>query len=111
VGTVFKPFQLEADAGSKLAIDLANGKKPTFSKKDTYGVPFQALNPIVITKDNVQEALDKGAAKYSDVCSGDTKAACDKAGIKAPKEATVASGGRAAEDRRTTTVPRICSGT
>src|SRR4051794_2344649 len=84
VGTVFKPFQLEADAGSKLAIDLANGKKPTFNKKDTYGVPFQALDPIVIKKDNVQEALDKGAAKYSDVCSGDTKKACDKAGIKAP---------------------------
>jgi len=84
VGTVFKPFQLEADAGSKLAIDLANGKKPAFNKKDTYGVPFEALDPIVITKDNVQEALDKGAAKYSDVCSGDTKAACDKAGIKAP---------------------------
>jgi D-xylose transport system substrate-binding protein len=84
VGTVFKPFQLEADAGSKLAIDLANGKKPTFAKKDTYGVPFQALDPIVITKDNVQEALDKGAAKYSDVCSGDTKKACDEAGIKEP---------------------------
>lgn len=84
VGTVFKPFQLEADAASKLAIQLVNGEKPAFDKKDTYGVPFQALEPIVIKKDNVQEALDKGAAKYSDVCSGDTKKLCDAAGLKEP---------------------------
>jgi len=84
VGTVYKPFQLEADAASKLAIDITSGKKPTFAKKDTFGVPFQALTPIVITKKNVQEALDKGAAKYSDVCSGDVKATCAKLGLKAP---------------------------
>ncbi|MDQ1530574.1 MAG: D-xylose transport system substrate-binding protein [Microbacteriaceae bacterium] len=84
VGTVFKPFTLEADAASKLAIDLTQGKKPTFPKKDTFGVPFQALQPIVITQKNVQEALDKGAAKYSDVCAGDAKAACTKFGIKQP---------------------------
>jgi D-xylose transport system substrate-binding protein len=84
VGTVYKEYPREADAASKLVIDLANGKKPTFPKKDTYGVPYQALDPLVVKKDNVQEAIDKGAAKYSDVCSGDTKALCDKAGIKAP---------------------------
>jgi D-xylose transport system substrate-binding protein len=84
VGTIYKPFQLEAGAASKLAIQVTSGEKPTFPKKDTYGVPFQALTPIVITQKNVQEALDKGAAKYSDVCSGDVKAACAKFGIKGP---------------------------
>jgi len=81
-GTIFKPFQLEADAASKLAIDLVNKKKPTFDKKDTYGVPFQALEPIVIKKADVQKLIDAKAVKYSDVCTGDVKAACDKAGIK-----------------------------
>jgi D-xylose transport system substrate-binding protein len=77
-GTVFKPFQLEAAAGSKLAIDLVNGKKPTFPKKDVYGTPFQALQPIVIHQDNVQQVIDQGGAKYSDVCTGDVVAACKK---------------------------------
>ena len=81
-GTIFKPFQLEADAASKLAIDLVNKKKPSFDKKDTYGVPFQALEPIVIKKADVQKLIDAKAVKYSDVCTGDVKAACDKAGIK-----------------------------
>ena len=77
-GDVFKPFQLEASAASKLAIDLLNGKKPTFSKKDTTGVPFLALNPIVIHQKNVQTVIDQGGAKFSDVCTGDVVAACKK---------------------------------
>jgi D-xylose transport system substrate-binding protein len=81
-GTIFKPFTLEADAASKLAIDLVNKKKPTFSKKDTFGVPFEALQPIVIKKADVQKLIDAKAVKFSDVCTGDVKAACDKAGIK-----------------------------
>ena len=81
-GSVFKPYQLEAEAASKLAIQLIGGEKPTFDKKDTTGVPFQALEPILVKKDNVQVVIDQGGAKYSDVCTGDVKSICDKAGIK-----------------------------
>ncbi len=77
-GTVFKPFQLEADAASKLAIQLLQGKKPTFSKKDTTGVPFEALQPVVIHANNLQTVLDDGGAKYSDVCTAAVLAACKK---------------------------------
>jgi D-xylose transport system substrate-binding protein len=81
VGSVFKPYQLEADAASKLAIDLINGKKDTVAKKDTFGVPFVALQPIVVTQKNVQTVIDKKGAKYSDVCTGDVVAACKKFGV------------------------------
>ena len=77
-GTVFKPFQLEASAASKLGIELINGKKPTINKKDTYGVPFLALQPVVVYAKNVQTVIDQGGAKYSDVCAGNAVEACKK---------------------------------
>jgi len=80
-GTVFKPFQKEASAASKLAIQLVNGQKPTFDKKDVYGVPFEALQPIVVTAKNAQVIIDSGADKYSDICTGDVVAACKKYGL------------------------------
>ena len=80
-GTVFKPFQLEATAASKLAIQLLKGEKPTFDKKDTTGVPFEALQPIVVHADNLQTVIDQGGAKYSDVCTAALAAACKKYNI------------------------------
>lgn len=77
-GTVYKPFGLEAEAATKLAISLMKGEKPTVEKKTDDGTPFIAENPIVVTTANVQKVIDDGAAKYSDVCTGDVVAACRK---------------------------------
>jgi D-xylose transport system substrate-binding protein len=80
-GTVYKPFKLEADAASKLAIELLKGKKPT-EPNSLYGKPFIAVTPISITADKVETVVTAGDAKASDICTADVAAACAKYGVK-----------------------------
>jgi D-xylose transport system substrate-binding protein len=79
--TVYKPFSVEADAASKLAIDLLSGKKPTEAKSNN-GVPFLALSPILIKAADVVKVVTAGDAKASDICTADVAAACAKYGVK-----------------------------
>jgi D-xylose transport system substrate-binding protein len=80
-GTVYKPYQLEAQATVKLGQQLLQGQKPTVDKKAPDGTPFIAETPTVVTVKNMQQVFDDGNAKISDVCTGNVKAACEKAGI------------------------------
>ena len=80
--TVYKPFQLEATASVDLAQKLANGEKPAADKKTDDGVPFLAMTPVVVTKENMQTVFDDGNAKVAEVCTGEVAAACTAAGIK-----------------------------
>jgi D-xylose transport system substrate-binding protein len=79
--TVYKPFKLEADAASKLAIQLLKGQKPSVSTS-LYGKPFIATTPILVTPDKVQSVVDAGDAKASDICTGAVAAACTQYGVK-----------------------------
>jgi D-xylose transport system substrate-binding protein len=79
--TVYKPYKLEADAASKLAIELLKGKKPSVADK-LYGKPFIAQTPILITADKVEQVVTAGDAKASDICTADVAAACAKYGVK-----------------------------
>jgi D-xylose transport system substrate-binding protein len=79
--TVYKPYKLEADAASKLAISLLNGEKPKVDK-DLYGKPFIATTPINITADKVQTVVDAGDADAAEICTGDVAAACTQYGVK-----------------------------
>lgn len=79
--TVYKPYKLEADAASKLAIELLKGKKPSVSDS-LYGKPFIAVTPILITADKVEQVVTAGDAKASDICTADVQAACAKYGVK-----------------------------
>jgi len=79
--TVYKPFTLEANAASSLAIQLLKGKKPTESNS-LYGKPFIAVVPINITADKVETVVTAGDAKASDICTADVAAACTKYGVK-----------------------------
>ena len=79
--TVYKPFTLEANAASGLAIQLLKGKKPTESNS-LYGKPFIAVVPINITADKVETVVTAGDAKASDICTADVAAACTKYGVK-----------------------------
>jgi len=81
-GTVYKPFGLEAKAASDLAISLLKGDKPTVDKKLDDGTPYIAVTPITIGPDNVQDVIDGGDAKASDICTGDVAAACAEHGVK-----------------------------
>jgi len=81
-GTVYKPFGLEAKAASDLAISLLKGDKPTVEKKLDDGTPYIAVTPITIGPDNVQDVIDGGDAKASDICTGDVAAACAEHDVK-----------------------------
>ncbi|MBK6885429.1 MAG: substrate-binding domain-containing protein [Tetrasphaera sp.] len=81
VATVYKPFQLEAKAAVDLAMQLIAGTKPDAPSKDTTGVPFFPQTPVVVTSANMKQVFDDGNAKFSEVCTGDVKALCEKAGI------------------------------
>ncbi len=80
--TVYKPFTLEAEAASNLAIKLLNGETVTVDKKLDDGTPYIAVTPILVGPKEVQQVIDAGDASYAEVCAGDVKAKCDDAGIK-----------------------------
>jgi D-xylose transport system substrate-binding protein len=87
--TIYKDATAEANAAAKLAVALIKGTDPgaTQTSHDPKGnrdVPSILLKPELITIDNVGRPIETGAVPYTDVCSGDVKALCDKAGIKAP---------------------------
>jgi D-xylose transport system substrate-binding protein len=86
--TVYKAIKKEADAAAALASalingedasDIANGtvKDPTLGKD----VPSALQTPQAIYKDNVQDVIDDGFWKASDICTGDFQQACDDAGV------------------------------
>ena len=82
VATVYKPFQLEAQATVDLAMKLINGQKPTAPAKAADGTPFFPQTPIVVTSENMKKVFDDGNAKASDVCKGAVAALCKKYGIQ-----------------------------
>ena len=82
IGTVYKPYQLEAKASTDLAMQLLNGQKPNAPATAADGTPFFPQTPVVVTTANMQKVFDDGNAKVSDVCKGAAAAACQKAGVK-----------------------------
>jgi D-xylose transport system substrate-binding protein len=81
VATVYKPFQLEAQASVDLAMRLIDGEKPTVDAKAADGTPFIPMTPVVVNATNMKQVFDDGNAKVSEVCTGEVAALCAKAGI------------------------------
>jgi D-xylose transport system substrate-binding protein len=85
--TVYKAVQKEADAASQLAISLSKGTQPPAglvngkSDDGTAQVPSVLLDPVAITKDNVDVPFKDGFLKKADVCTGQYADLCTKAGI------------------------------
>ncbi|MDH2443163.1 substrate-binding domain-containing protein [Amnibacterium sp. CER49] len=80
-GTVYKPYQLEADQASKIAIDLLKGSKPSAPTK-VGGVPSFLETPILTTATGVEKVVQDGNASVAQICTGAVKKACDKYGVK-----------------------------
>jgi len=80
-GTVYKPYQLEAQSAVDLVVQLAAGETPEITEKAPDGTPFIPQTPVVVTADNMQQVFDDGNAKVADVCKGPVAAACKKAGL------------------------------
>lgn len=84
-GTVYKPFKLEADAASAIAIAILKGQTPTVNSKLADGTPFQALTPISVSAATVKDVVSSGAAGVptaAQICTGAVAAACTKYGVK-----------------------------
>ncbi|TXK17200.1 sugar ABC transporter substrate-binding protein [Homoserinibacter sp. GY 40078] len=79
--TVYKPFQLEAEAASDLAIQLLNGETPSVDKTLDDGTPYIAVTPVLVGPEDVQTVIDDGNASASEICTGDVAAKCEEYGV------------------------------
>jgi D-xylose transport system substrate-binding protein len=84
--TVYKAIKKEADAASQLAVGLAKGEKPAAPNtlKDPESgadVPSVLLQPVAITKDNINDVLADGFVKKEELCTGSFASKCADAGI------------------------------
>jgi D-xylose transport system substrate-binding protein len=89
-GTVYKPIYLEAQAAAALAIYLRAGVTPpstlvnatTEDSEIGEQIPSVYTTPIWVTSENMNDTVvSDGAVKVPELCSGDVKSACRKAGI------------------------------
>jgi D-xylose transport system substrate-binding protein len=88
--TVYKNTNLEADAASKLAIDLVKGDTAAADALATGSVTDSVTNqpvksvlatPVAIYKDTVKQVISDGFQKASDICTGSFAADCTKYGV------------------------------
>ena len=80
--TVYKPFTIEAEAASNLAIQILKGETPKVDKQLEDGTPFVALTPISVGADQVKDVVAAGDATVEALCTGDVAAACAAHGVK-----------------------------
>jgi D-xylose transport system substrate-binding protein len=87
--TVYKAIQKEADAASKVAIALSKGEATPdglVNGKSDDGkrqVPSVLLEPVTVTKDNINDTVIKdGFLKKSELCAGKYAQPCKDAGIE-----------------------------
>jgi D-xylose transport system substrate-binding protein len=80
--TIYKAVKPQAEAAAKAAVALVNGGKPE-STTDKSGVPSTILDPVAVTKANINDTVVKdGIYKVSDICTASFAAACTAAGLK-----------------------------
>jgi D-xylose transport system substrate-binding protein len=85
--TVYKAVKQEADAAAKLAVGLAKGEQqtaPDTIKDPESGreVPSVLLQPVAITKDNVNDVVADGYVTKAELCAGSFASKCAAAGVK-----------------------------
>jgi D-xylose transport system substrate-binding protein len=87
--TVYKAIKPEAENAAQMAVDLVNGGKPAASTvKDkvdngTLQVPSQLLQPVAVTKANVNDTIVKdGFWTAKQICTAAYAADCKAAGIQ-----------------------------
>jgi D-xylose transport system substrate-binding protein len=87
--TVYKAIKPEAEAAAELAVSLVKGEEPPadlVGDKVDNGmkqVPSVLLEPVAVTKDNINDTIVKDQFWTADqICTGKYAAACKKAGIQ-----------------------------
>ena len=87
--TVYKAIKPEAEAAAELAVALVRGEQPKSGlvndevDNGTEAVPSVLLEPIAVTKENIQDTIVKdGFWKASQICTSKYAAACKEAGVQ-----------------------------
>lgn len=91
--TVYKRIKPEAQTAANLAIRLFKGEKPTTgaSVKDPESgalVPFFGLEPLAITRDNINDVVAEGFVAKQDLCKGKYAKLCTQYGVGEAPPAT-----------------------
>jgi len=87
--TVYKAIKPEAEAAAELAVALVRGEEPPSGlvngEKDNgmKQVPSVLLEPVAVTKENIQDTIVKDEFyPVDEICSGQYASACKEAGIQ-----------------------------
>jgi D-xylose transport system substrate-binding protein len=79
--TIYKAIKPQAEDAAKNAIALANKQKPT-AATEKEGVPATLLEPVVVTKENINDTVVKDEFyKVADICTAEYAKACADAGL------------------------------
>lgn len=68
--TVYKPVEKLAQAAAEMAVDMANGEETETENTmndGTYDVPYEKLDPISVTKENMDEVITGKYHQQSDI--------------------------------------------
>ena len=68
--TVYKPVEKLARRAAELAVELAQGEKPQVDRMISDGsdlVPYECLEPVVVTKENMDEIITGKYYEASDI--------------------------------------------
>lgn len=85
--TIYKAIKPEAEISAEIALSLAEGEDPKAEVTEELdngktNVPSTLLDPIAVTKDNVNETVIKDEfISPGELCTGPYAAACKEAGI------------------------------
>ncbi|MDP9864829.1 MULTISPECIES: sugar ABC transporter substrate-binding protein [Streptosporangium] len=88
--TIYKPIRPEARNAAQMAVDLGSGRtvtggadgEGTVANGTSSSIPAQIIQPIVVTKDNIEDTVVKdGLWKVEEICTADLRAACKSAGL------------------------------
>jgi D-xylose transport system substrate-binding protein len=85
--TVYKAIKPEAEAAAELAVALAKGEEPEEPSDSVPNgmkdVPSILLEPIAVTKENINDTIVKDEFwSVDEICTGKYAAACKEAGIQ-----------------------------
>ena len=84
--TVYKPIKAEAEAAAAIAVGLLNGEEPEDVEGDwevisinngEADIPYVALEPIAVTKDNIAETVIEDEFRtWDEICTGEFEQYC-----------------------------------
>jgi D-xylose transport system substrate-binding protein len=87
--TVYKAIKPEAEAAAELAVALVRGEEPPAdlingeTDNGMKAVPSVLLEPVAVTKENIQDTIVKDEFyPVDEICSGQYASACKEAGIQ-----------------------------